>query len=740
MNWLAMESVAFISYSSADRLLGEQFQRAIEHYRIPKPLRGADRGAGVIPKYLTPLFRDRSDASAGEDLGATLEKALEDSGALIVLCSPASARSKYVNHEIRRFKALGRDSRIISVIVDGTPRRYDPATAPDGAFPPALFERVDALGTVLDANDAEPLAADIRPAGDGFEFAKLKVVAALTGVTLTELTERQFEAQRRERAIAFAVAGVMATLAVAAGIAAVVAYRAADEARTRLSQAIDMAARRVDDSQRFADEYGVPVSVIRQLLAGADQDFTNLLGADETGAPMLELERGRLRVQFSRFYGTIGDREQQLKQAEEGVAILDGPTVGRQLARPSSWFATVPAPERLEHEQLLGLEARALAVAASGGDETHVMGILEEGRDRAIRAGRQDHVARFWTRIGERHYLQANLTEAREAQDAALAALTSFLASNAGMQPTLERAAALSDRAQLLMESERHQEAFDDHAEVVLLLEKEAAANPSDNNARQSLAQALTRNGDMRYGVTGDWDASIPDFEKALAIFQEAYDSDPARADFARNLSIALDHMGDVMLQRLDTATATTYFDRSLAIRRQALARFPQSAEARRDVMVSLERQGDIALAEGNVREALASYDEARSIRTAGPTTSAERDLVLERDLALLWSRTGTARSLLSLSQPWREAHETSIDLMTSLTRLPDAPAGWLRDLAVLHTTYAQSLRRAGRTAEAREHLGSAHELIVRQLEINPADPRLQADRIELEGLIAEIE
>ena len=94
---------AFISYASADRVVGERFQRAIEHYRLPKPLRGTDHGYGLVPKRLTPLFRDRSDASAGRDLGVTLRTALESSDALVVLCSPASARSKWVNEEIRTF-------------------------------------------------------------------------------------------------------------------------------------------------------------------------------------------------------------------------------------------------------------------------------------------------------------------------------------------------------------------------------------------------------------------------------------------------------------------------------------------------------------------------------------------------------------------------------------------------------------------------------------------------------------
>lgn len=142
------------------------------------------------------------------NLGEALAAALASSDALVPLCSPAAARSEWVNKEIRGFKALGSGARIFPVILSGTPRKYDPAQAPDGAFPPALFQRVDAAGEVAAEDDPDPLAADVRPEGDGFDLAKLKIVAGLTGIPLTELTERQQEAERRERRLTRAIAAV----------------------------------------------------------------------------------------------------------------------------------------------------------------------------------------------------------------------------------------------------------------------------------------------------------------------------------------------------------------------------------------------------------------------------------------------------------------------------------------------------------------------------------------------------
>ena len=204
---------AFVSYSSKDRLAGTKFQRDLERYKIPRAMRGRVTSAGVVPKRISPIFRDRSDLEASEDLGQRIGAALVASRSLIVLCSPHSARSRWVNEEIRTFKRLGRDLQIVPVIVDGDPAIFDPVSAPNGAFPPALLQRLDADGSPTGELTPEPFAPDLREmqpdgsGGDGSEYVKLKVVARLLDVSLGELTQRQREVERRERRVIQGVAG-----------------------------------------------------------------------------------------------------------------------------------------------------------------------------------------------------------------------------------------------------------------------------------------------------------------------------------------------------------------------------------------------------------------------------------------------------------------------------------------------------------------------------------------------------
>jgi hypothetical protein len=50
------------------------------------------------------------------DLGEEIGKAVEDSRYLIVLCSPHSAKSHWVNKEITEFQTRGRSKRILALL------------------------------------------------------------------------------------------------------------------------------------------------------------------------------------------------------------------------------------------------------------------------------------------------------------------------------------------------------------------------------------------------------------------------------------------------------------------------------------------------------------------------------------------------------------------------------------------------------------------------------------------------
>lgn len=88
---------AFVSYSHRDETWARWLHKAIETYRVPSRLVGTTTAAGVIPRRLAPIFRDRDELPSATDLGGKVDEALAASANLIVICSPAAATSRWVD-------------------------------------------------------------------------------------------------------------------------------------------------------------------------------------------------------------------------------------------------------------------------------------------------------------------------------------------------------------------------------------------------------------------------------------------------------------------------------------------------------------------------------------------------------------------------------------------------------------------------------------------------------------------
>ena len=235
---------AFLSYSHADAEWARWLLRRLETYRVPSRLVGTRGTHGEIGPRLGTFFRDRDELPSSGDLGTTIREALGESAALIVLCSPAAAQSRWVNAEVEAFRAKGRDDRVLCFVVAGEPGSPDPAQQ---CFPAAV------LAHAGDGSAIEPLAADARREGDGRERAFLKLVAGLLGVGYDTLARR--EAQRRQRKWAMVAAASLAGMAIALALAAT-AWVARNDAQRRQAQAEDILGFMLGDLRKKLDTVG----------------------------------------------------------------------------------------------------------------------------------------------------------------------------------------------------------------------------------------------------------------------------------------------------------------------------------------------------------------------------------------------------------------------------------------------------------------------------------------------------
>ena len=201
----AVKYDAFVCYrhGPVDSAAALALQRALENYRPPR---------GISPKSrpFEKVFVDEGELSSCADFGQQIREALKNSGWLIVICSPDTPGSVWVQQEIDTFLEYHDRSRILAVLTSGEPEQ---------SFPPQLKGDAHGAGEILAAHgyctDAGEAARKMK--GDTL----LKLAAPMLGTTYDTLKQRQriYRLQRLAAAAACA-------LAVTAGFAAYAANRA----------------------------------------------------------------------------------------------------------------------------------------------------------------------------------------------------------------------------------------------------------------------------------------------------------------------------------------------------------------------------------------------------------------------------------------------------------------------------------------------------------------------------------
>ncbi|MYM42015.1 TIR domain-containing protein [Duganella qianjiadongensis] len=353
---------AFISYSHADEKIVNWLHASLEQYRLPAGLHNQQGGA--ITGQLYPIFRDRDELPSSADLSQHLHQALTEAKYLIVVCSPRSAQSLWVNEEVKSFKAMGRASRVLCMIVDGEPNASDkPGLEHLECFPAATRFDVDPDRTLL-SNRTEVIAADARKGKDGKRLALLKLIAGLAEANFADLVQRQD--QRRFRRL-MVLASLMSVLALAFGVITWQAVHAKIEVeklyRTALSRQL----------AHFAD---APTS-------GEQNVATNIL----LGALLANLVEPTIESQSSMLRSILHTENMrsvvQLPSAAAGVTLSpDG-----KLLATANWDGSVsfisPATLRAAHPARVAHKEKVLAVAFS-----------PDGRIAA--SGGVDQCVQFW--------------------------------------------------------------------------------------------------------------------------------------------------------------------------------------------------------------------------------------------------------------------------------------------------------------------------------------------------------
>jgi tetratricopeptide (TPR) repeat protein len=441
--------VAFLSYSHRNKAETEWLHRALERYAMPKKLVGRETAKGPVPARLIPVFRDRDELPATDDLGGALRAALEATEHLIVIASPASAKSIYVEEEIRYFKALKGESRVFALIVDGEPYASSMAgREAEEAFPRALRFKLGADGQVSDV-PAEPIAADIRPGKDGRRLALLKLIAGITGLRLDDLVQR--EAQRRARRLTWIAGGASAGMLMTTGLAVYAnQQRLVAVEQRRIAEKESAAARAATDYLIGTFELTNPatenprtVSLLTILDRAAERARTELRAQPDIEA--------RIVTAVGKAYNNLG-----LLDEAETALVRALPAIKR--AGPDG----APALMALANTHMKkGELEKSLQILKSA------EGMLGPERPQTLALRAQLHADR-----GQIAYVGSNPDAALKEFDDALA----YLARDPGTDPT-QRASLLDGRGRILNDLGRYKEAEADLQEANVLFRRYRGEN-----------------------------------------------------------------------------------------------------------------------------------------------------------------------------------------------------------------------------------------------------------------------
>lgn len=234
------EYFAFISYKREDEKWAKWLQKKLESYSLPTAIRKENP---ELPNKIRPVFRDQSELSGG-NLKAEIEKGLNRSKYLIVICSPRSAKSPWVSKEVQHFIDQGRENYIIPFIIGGTPNASIPE---DESFPEGL-RRLTGEKEILGININEM----------GRNAAAIKVIARMFNLRFDALWQR-YEKEKRRRNLITTVS-IMALMFAAIAISLILwnknsTIERQNEQLTSLIKSLEEENKTVSQLQSNSDRY-----------------------------------------------------------------------------------------------------------------------------------------------------------------------------------------------------------------------------------------------------------------------------------------------------------------------------------------------------------------------------------------------------------------------------------------------------------------------------------------------------
>lgn len=607
---------AFISYSHADKAWADWLHKALETYQVPSHLVGKRTAAGVIPRRLHPIFRDREELASSTDLGHTINEALAKSEALIVICSPRSAQSRWVNEEVLAFKRLGRAERTFCLIVDGEPTASDtPGREAEECFSPAL--RCTLADNAITSQRTEPVAADVRPGEDGKLNAKLKLIAGILDIGFDQLKQReQHRRMQRMAAITALTLTVMAVTIVLAVFAlfsrhdaviaqhqAEVAQRAAEGRQKRAEDLVGYMLGDLNDKLQQVSRLDIMEAVDDKAMAY----FESLPATDVTEETLVHRAKALEKI------GEVRMTQGQL------AAALDAFRASSRISARLAHAAPADAARQAAHAR--GLSYIGM-IYWNQGKLAAAQQNFESAQKILLRA--QPHsgqgLSLKYARLNAANNL-AHVLEARGQPDAALTAYRNTLAlarelvavdpGNADWMSALGD--AHNNLGKLALVHGDLAEAVTEYRADDAIKTRLSARAPHDNSQREDMLRVRAILG-RTLAMTGDAATGMHDLQQAADLAGQLVKFDPDNTEFQDLAALYSTQLARLMRLDGNLPKANVLNARSLATLSALIRKDPSNSAWQSDYAAARTEQAAQSRAAGNLRAAVAQTRSALEI------------------------------------------------------------------------------------------------------------------------------
>jgi tetratricopeptide (TPR) repeat protein len=771
-------------FSPVDSGAARRVRCRLEGFRVDRELVGCPTRIGPVPETLRPIFSDRHDFFASPSLEPATVAALADSAALVILASPHSVRSRYVDKQIKFFKLRHPERPVIVLIVEG---RLDEsertgarsalrfAVAPDWAGP------------------ADAVPRDLYES-DGFELAIAKVIARLIGLGVWDVYQRAETARHRGGRICTAAAAAMVVLATASGVLtwqsrqsrlavadfAALAERyklasptqaAAPGAKESISEAITTIAQGAARDPRYAEalellKAGKPAEAEPALKAAAEDKAMRVAQIEMQAGKPARAAAVAYRALAS--IAAISDpgraREYYAKAARldpsDIVALFRNgwfqQEAGQFDVAEAMYRGVIASVQASNSEWVLWAHFGKGDIERERGHLDDALATYREGRAIAENRAKADPANLGWQydlgisneRIGDLLMALGDHAGALKSYRAQQEVLSRM----AGGDP--DRADRKVDPADSDIKTGSVPEAQDhlaqdhlaqDHLAEVLTshqasladIERLAKANLADAGWQHDLALSYER-----VGTLLAWQDRLPgalrSFSASLAIVDRLARVDPGNAGWQHDLAVSYVRIGDVLAQQHDLPDALISYRASLAIADRLAKADPANGRWQHETATTYGKVGDVLAEQDRLPDALNFYRASLAIveRLAKVDPG---EALWQRELSATYSKVGDIFVEQRNLPDALKSYQTGLAFAERLAEVDPGDAGWRRELSATYNKVGDMLLEQRNVPDALRSYRAGLAIAERLAVADPSNARRQTELSEMYDTVGDL-